>query len=293
METLEHDNNTRIYGVYVPRSASPGGAPLVFLLHGGGGAAEKAFGTEFGRSWRALADRDGFIIIVPQGREDIGDAGSHHWNDCRTGILNPDVATDLDDVGFIATLVDLANTRFGIDRTKVYVTGASNGGMMSFRIAFEASDRFAAIGAVIANIPDPSECSLPTTPISVLIMNGTADPLIPNEGGCVANATCRRGSVVSTAESVDFWVRFDRTSITPIIEDLPNLVTSDNSTVTTSRYSNGLNGTEVLLYRVDGGGHNVPGNEPIGLARSQAVGAKNQDVNAAEEIWEFFRQHSR
>lgn len=63
------------------------------------------------------------------------------------------------------------------------------------------------------------------------------------------------------------------------------------SIVTTSRYSDGLNGTEVLLYRVDGGGHNVPGNEPIGLARAQAVGAKNQDIDGPEEIWEFFQRH--
>jgi polyhydroxybutyrate depolymerase len=293
MLTLEHDNISRVYGLYIPQSAIAGSAPLLFLLHGGGGAAEQVFGTEFGRNWQTLADRDGFIIIVPQGREDIGFPADHHWNDCRTGIENPDVATDLDDVGFITSLIDLADERFGIDRTRVYITGASNGGMMSLRIAFEASDQFAAIGAVIANIPDPSDCTLPTNPISVLIMNGTADPLIPDEGGCVANPACRRGSVVSTVESVKFWVQFNATSTTPLIENLPDVVTTDGSTITTSRYANGLDGTEVMLYHVIGGGHNVPGNEPVGPARRAEVGAKNRDINGAEEIWDFFQQHSR
>lgn len=293
METLIHDGNSRIFGFHVPQTANRGTAPLVFLLHGGGGGAEQIFGTEFGRSWREIADENGLLLILPQGREDLSSTGNHHWNDCRTGIQNPDVATDLDDVGFITTLIDLADERFGIDRTRVFATGASNGGMMSFRLAFEASEQFTAIGALIANIPDPSECSLPTTPISVLIMNGTEDPLVPYDGGCVANASCRRGFVTSTAQSVDFWVQFNATSRTAVVEDLPNIVANDSSTVTTFRYSGGLHGTEVLLYRVDGGGHTVPGEEPIGVARLLASGPKNRDINGATETWKFFQQHAR
>ena len=292
IETFAHQNIERIFGLYEPQSLGTN-APLVFLLHGGGGAAQQIFDTEYGQSWRQLADEHGFLFVVPQGREDTNSLGDHHWNDCRTGILNPDVNTQLDDVGFITSLIDLMSARFSLDGSKVFGTGASNGGMMSFRLAYEASERFAAIGAVIANIPDPSECSMPTTSISVLIMNGTQDPLMPYGGGCVANTNCLRGSVLSTDASVEFWNDFNGTSSTPVVETLPNVSPGDGSTVTTSLYENGMNNTDVLLYRIDGGGHTVPGEQQLGLAARLVVGPKNQDINGAVETWKFFERQSR
>ena len=293
LETTTHDNIERIYGIYEPASLTPNNAPLVFLLHGGGGAAQQIFDTEYGQNWRQLADEHGFLLVVPQGREDTNSPGDHHWNDCRTGILNPNVNTQLDDVGFIVSIIDLMVSRFGLDRTRVYSTGASNGGMMSFRLGYEASEHFAAIGAVIANIPDPHECQLPTTPLSVLIMNGTADPLMPYGGGCVANNNCLRGRVISTDASVQFWVDFNGTNSEPIVEDLPDLDPADGSKITTSLYENGQDNTEVVLFRIDGGGHTVPGEAPIGLAQRLVSGPKNHDINGAVETWKFFEDKGR
>jgi len=295
ISTMDHQGQTRIFGVYEPASlsSSANAVPLVLLLHGGGGGALQIFETEFGQDWRELADEHGFLLAAPQGRADLSDGSSHHWNDCRTGITNPDVATNLDDIGFVTSLIDLLSDHYSIDNTRVYATGASNGGMMSYRLAMEAPERFAAIGALIANVPEPSECAQPTAPISVLIMNGTEDPLIPYDGGCVANNACRRGEVASTDESVRLWVDLNETSTTPVVVNLPDEVANDGSVVVKSRYEHGLNNTEVWLYRVEGGGHTVPGEEPIGLARRLIVGNKNRDINGAVETWEFFQRHRR
>jgi len=100
--------------------------------------------------------------------------------------VSEDVASESDDVGFVLAILDLVAESVRFDPDRVFVTGASNGGMMTFRLALEANDRFTAAAAVIANLPDPSECRPLVDPIPMLIMNGTDDPLMPYEGGYVA-----------------------------------------------------------------------------------------------------------
>ncbi len=290
-EGLTVDGQTRTYAVYAP-APLPQPAPLVFLLHGGGGSAERTWAQEAGRAWRRLAEAHGFLLVLPQGRADPGDPGAHHWNDCRVGIATPDVASALDDVGFVAALVDVLSDRYRVDPRRIYATGASNGGMMSYRLAFELGDRLAAIGAVIANLPEPSECGPPETPVPVLIMNGTEDPLMPYGGGCVASERCDRGRVASTEDTVDFWVRFNGASPQARVEALPDRDKRDGSTVTRLTHPNAT-GPEVVLYRVDGGGHAVPGAERIPFVRQLVVGSKNRDIDGPEAIWRFFERHAR
>jgi len=290
-ETLSFHGKARTYAVYVPDSlALP--APLVLLLHGGGGSVEGAWAQEAGRTWRRLADAHGFVLALPQGRPDPSNPEAHHWNDCRTGIANRQAASLLDDVGFIDALIDALDDQHGLDLRRVYATGASNGGMMSYRLAFELGGRLAAIGAVIANLPAPSECGVPTTPIPVLMMNGTQDPLMPHEGGCVASRRCDRGRVLSTQETVEVWVALNGASPIPQIEPLPDRDKRDGSAVTRLNYPN-VTGPEVVLYRVDGGGHTVPGNERVPFGRRLVVGLKNRDIDGPVEIWRFFARHAR
>jgi polyhydroxybutyrate depolymerase len=278
----------RTFAVYAPADpAVP--APLVFVLHGGSGSANSVWNSETGRAWKTLADEHGFLLALPEGRADPDAPDQHHWNDCRSDINNADAISTEDDVGYIDLLIDRIAARVSVDSSRMYVTGASNGGMMTFRLAMQLGDRLAAAGAIIANLPDPSECPFEAVPLPILIMNGTADPVIPYSGGCVAGATCDRGSVRSTDATVAFWVDVNGASATPEQLALPDVVTSDGSTVTVFTYR-GPGDKDVILYRVDGGGHTIPGSDP---GAGTAAGRKNRDIDATEEIWRFFEQHAR
>jgi polyhydroxybutyrate depolymerase len=266
---------------------------VVLLLHGGGGNASGLWARDDGRAWQRLADEHGLLLLLPEGRPDPGLNNAHHWNDCRSNIIAPAATSGADDVGFLRTLVGWAGNRWSIDEDRVYATGASNGGMMSFRLAMEASNLVAAVAPVIANMPEPSECRGPTRAVPVLIMNGTEDPLMPWGGGCVAGSSCARGTVRSTDASVALWVGVNRTRSGPSCRDLPDTVPSDGSTVTVCAWSGGTAGSEVVLYRIDGGGHTVPGPDPLPLWYRLIVGAKNRDISAAVEIWAFFEGHRR
>ena len=290
---LEHDGLERGFGWYTGTGVGEAPAPVVFVLHGGGGSAARIWSGDDGRAWRRLADEHGLVLLLPEGRTDPGNPDAHHWNDCRSNVLEPDAASHADDVGFLAAAVDWAAARWPLDLDRVYVTGASNGGMMAYRTAMNAPNLVAAAAAVIANLPDPSECPGPFRAMPVLIMNGTADPLMPWDGGCVGLAGCVRGTVLSTEDTVAFWVGEDRADPEPVCIDLPDIVPDDDSTVTVCTYGGGVAGSEVMLYRINGGGHAPPGPDALPFWYSLIVGPKNHDISAPDEIWDFFQRHRR
>jgi polyhydroxybutyrate depolymerase len=289
--TIVHDGVERVVGWYAGVAVGAGPAPLVLVLHGGGGSADRVWAGDDGRAWRRLADEHGLVLLVPEGRTDPGDPDGHHWNDCRTGVLEPTAASDADDVGFLRAAVAWAAGRWPVDPARVYVTGASNGGMMSFRMAIDAPDLVAAAAPIIANLPEPHECPDPAHPVPVLIMNGTADPLMPWAGGCVASPRCERGTVLSTEETVAFWVEVNRARSEPVCRDLPDADPHDGSTVRVCTWSGGTGGAEVVLYRVEGGGHSPPGPDPLPAWYRLIAGPKNHDISAPDEIWGFFTRH--
>lgn len=276
----------RTYATYAPPSLAASPA-AVLLLHGGFSSATALWESEFAQSWKALADAHGFLLVLPEGRADPGNPAGHHWNDCRVDIDNADSSSAEDDVGFIRHVLELVAARFGTNDRQIYVTGASNGGMMTYRLAMQLGETFAAAAAVIANLPDPAECPFAAEPLPILIMNGTLDPAIPYDGGCVAGQSCERGSVRSTAATVAFWVLSNGAATTPAITDLPDVIPSDGSTIRVFRFADATGGNDVLLYRVEGGGHCPPGPSPFPAVN------KNRDIDAAMEIWDFFAAHVR
>jgi len=292
-ETIEHNDVDRGFGRYAGVGVGYDPAPVVLLLHGGGGSSNQLWNGDDGQAWRRLADTHGFVVLVPQGRSDPGNSDAHHWNDCRSNIAEPEAASEADDVGFLRSVVAWAEDRWPVDLDRVYVTGPSNGGMMSYRLAMEGSNLLAAAAPIIANLPDPSECVDPKRPVPILIMNGTEDPLMPWDGGCVANARCERGAVTSTAETVAFWVAVNATVEDPICIDLPDVDPGDGSTISVCTYSDGTAESEVVLYRINGGGHAVPGPDPLPWWYRLIVGPKNHDISAPDEIWAFFDRHRR
>lgn len=280
---LAWEGRPRSFLLYVPEAVAEV-PPLVFVFHGSGGDAAQSR-LLYGYSFEALAERHGFIVAYPEGYE-------RHYNGCR--LAGPYAANeqDIDDVGFMRALVDeLAETR-GVDRDRVYATGVSNGGQMALRLALEAPDLVAAVAPVATSLPtdDNLGCAKQGEPVAFLLMNGTADPMNPYEGGTVAlyGLLGNRGTVLSSNETVAYWASLAGHSGPPEQEPLPDTFPADDSTATVFRWrSDGA--PTVALVEVRGGGHNAP-HPDIRLPR--ALGGSNRDFDAAELIWRFFEEAS-
>ncbi len=284
------DGITRRFALYLPEEAGRDPLPLVFELHGGGIyiedlTGESGYKTPY-KLWMPLADAEKFLVVYPEGENGI--YGKPTWNDCRA---NSRVSSNADDVQFISTLIDTISRFHPVDTNRVYVSGTSNGGLMALRLAVELSDRIAAVAAVAAAMPDSSECGQPQQPISVLFMNGTDDNHLPYEGGTVGNPpNPANGTVFSTETSVKFWTNFDHTDTIPQVFHFPDLDPDDGSTVTRFTYSHGREGTEVVLYRISGGGHSAPSiKERYSALFEKYFNRQNHDIEMTTEVWNFFR----
>lgn len=281
--TLTRDGLERTYLLHVPATYEEGEpTPLVIALHGGGGTSgNMANFTNF----NSLSDREGFIVVYPQGIEG-------HWNDGRKIEAYRAHRENVDDVGFISTLIDHLREEFTVDETRVYATGISNGAMMSHRLACELSDKIAAIAMVAGAIPEDFApyCS-PSHAVSVLVMDGTQDRLIPWEGGVVAGGARDLGSTLSVADTVAYWVEHNGCRASPVVTWLPDTAPDDGTRVREEAYNGGREGTEVILYAVEGGGHTWPGG--IQYEAEAVIGRVCRDIDGSEVIWQFFKAHQR
>jgi polyhydroxybutyrate depolymerase len=180
------------------------------------------------------------------------------------------------------------------DPKRVYVTGISNGAIMSYRLACELSHKITAIAPVDGNIPALlfPFCS-PSRHVSVLAINNTDDPLVPFDGGEIRGRLNRvnLGKVLSVDESIGFWVTRNGCSATPVYATMPDKDPGDGTTVKTRQYRNDNDGTEVILYTVEGGGHTWPGG--LQYLPVKMIGKTSRDFDAVNIIWSFFKSHSR
>jgi polyhydroxybutyrate depolymerase len=268
---------TREYILYRPGSAAAATrVPLVVALHGGLGTAEQM--QHFSR-FNAVAAREGFAVAYPQGV-------SRRWNDGR--VFRGRGETDADDVAFIrAVVADIDRNAIPLDRRRIYATGISNGGFMSFRLACEAADLFTAVAPVTATMADAlaTRCR-PSAPVSVLVINGTADPLVPYAGGHVRGPFgSLRGAIWSTDRSLDFWVSHNRCG-SGDTRVLPDRDANDGSRVIETKWQSCAR-SRVQLLRIEGGGHTWPGS--IQYLPAAMIGPVNRDFDATEAIWAFFR----
>ena len=273
--TLTHAGIERTYFL-LNSTENPNPVPLILSLHGGGGDGEQTCALAGGI--QELAEREGFLVACPEGIE-------NNWNDGRVNDRNRAHFEDIDDVGFLRALIEQLGMTHNVDPDRIYVTGASNGGMMSLRMACEASDVIAAAGAVIASLPADLSCE-PEHPIPVLLMNGTEDPLVPFDGGQVHFFRRELGEVISTPDTVAFWVAANGCDPTARTERLPDLDPRDGTRVQVDTYSGCDGDVSVVLYTVEGGGHTLPGGTQYVL--EFVIGRVSQDLHAGEAIWQFF-----
>jgi polyhydroxybutyrate depolymerase len=246
--------------------------PLVIVLHGGGGNAPGAVRMT---GFSEKADKEGFVVVYPNGSGRLK-TRLLTWNsgNCCGYAMDQNV----DDVGFIRALIDELVTLRAIDPKRVYVTGMSNGGMMTYRLGCELSDKIAAI-APVAGALNVENCQ-PANPVSVIIFHGTADEHVLYKGGEPIQKVDRHYRVdKSVAYAVSFWVKHDGCSETP--------QRSEKGSIQAEIYG-GKDGVEVVLYTVNGGGHAWPGGQAYLLGTEPT-----REISATDLMWEFFVRHPK
>ncbi len=282
-KSLYHGSLQREYRVYVPQGVVPDRPiPVVFVYHGG---SATAWGTMRLVGFNALADEHGFIVVYPQG---IG----RSWNDGRSNGETRAHREKVDDVGFFdAMLVDLGK-EYALDPKRLFVTGCSNGGMFAHYLAANRADKIAAIAPVVGGITEPFDQQFqPSSAVSVLIVQGTDDPIVPYEGGSIQFPGSKdRGRVIATEKAASFWVASNGCDRTEIKKEIPDKDPKDGCQIDASVWSDGKDRSEVWLFRLVGGGHTWPGGSQY-LPRA-LIGRVCHDIDS-ETIWSFFQTHPK
>lgn len=282
-KTIQVSGIERSYLLHVPPSLPKDKpSPLVVVFHGGGGTGKN--GDRF-TGFSKLADREGFIVVYPNGL-------NKGWNDGRLTEQVQSQRNNVDDIGFVAALLKHLESEHNIDPKRVYATGPSNGGIFSNLVGAKMSDQFAAIAPVIGGMaPSVAENFHPSQPISVLMINGTADPLVPFEGGKVNAFGQERGEIIPTSATVQKWVAHDDCNPKPEIHEVPDRDPNDGTRASFAVFSGGRNNTEVIAYTIEGGGHTWSGGSQY--LPEAMIGRVCRDFDATEVIWEFFKSHPK
>jgi polyhydroxybutyrate depolymerase len=264
--SITHDGIQRDYIVYIPELYDgTTTVPLILNFHGyGSNAAQQMFYGDF----RDIADTEGFLLVHPEGTTFIGD---QFWN-----VGFPGLSSTIDDVGFTEALIDELATLYAIDLDRVYATGMSNGGFMSFLLACQLSEKIAAVASVTGSMTQDTfdDCNA-QHPTPVLQIHGTDDGVVLYNGNNLS---------IPIADVISYWVDYNNCETTPTTTTLPDVDVSDGSTVEHSVYEDGDNGITTEHMKVIGGGHTWPGSV-INTAGT------NQDIDASMEIWLFFSRY--
>ena len=258
-ETLDHDGLTREYTIHIPpgyNADTP--VPLMFSLHGY--TSNNDFNLLY-TGFNSIADTANFIVVYPLGTTYLG---ATHWN-----VGGFTAGSPIDDVGFLETLIDEISSNYSINPDRVYSTGMSNGGYMSFLLACQISSKIAAIASVTGSmtLSTYDECN-PDHPTPVLQIHGTTDGTVPYEGGA--------GWSESIPDVLDYWINHNNCDTEAIVTPFEDIDSSDGSTAEHYLWNSGDNNVTTEHIKVTGGGHDWPG----------AWG--NMDISASIEVWKFF-----
>ena len=258
---LEVEGRRRSYLVHWPASrlgAAP--LPLILMLHWHGGTARRMMRRS---GLNAVADREGWMAVYPEGTS----WGGTPWRSWNAGsCCGYAVQRRVDDVRFLDALISELERTQAIDPARVFLAGASNGGMMAYRAGCELTDRIAAIGVVAGAMAAPS-CA-PSRALPVFILHGTADRFILYEGG----RSPRGGGRVdlSVAKTARFWAAHNGCA--------PSVHTQREGLMTLSRFEGCRDDSEVSVMTIEGGAHAWP---------------RGQARFSVETLWTFFARHRR
>jgi polyhydroxybutyrate depolymerase len=210
-----------------------------------------------------IAIAENLLVIFPDGY-------LKNWNECRKNAPALANVENIDENAFFSKMIDYCYTKYSINTQKVFAIGTSGGGHMVYKLAMTMPEKFKAITAIVANLPEASnmDCIEKKKPISVMIINGTNDITNPYNGGISAK---NKGLVVSTDSTFHYWAKIDGYEGFPIMEELPD-TESDGKTI--EKYTYKQKGkSEVVLLKVINGEHNNP-----------------KDIDVFLESWSFFKR---
>jgi len=275
--TMRHGGRERTYLVHdFGRGTAP--APMVIVLHGGGGNAENAVRmTGFDR----IAARDGIVAVYPEGTSRLPRMRMLTWNagHCCASAMEANV----DDVGFIGAIIDALVSNGRADPSRVYVTGMSNGAMMAHRVGRELSTRVAAIAPVVGAVfgDEPA----PRAPVPAFIIVGAEDEIVPPGGGplqvraMLGRASADRDVAPAIAQAA-YWARHNGCGE-------PTRMQAKAASRT--EWQRCTSGAPVVYESVAGNGHAWPGGEPGREGAAQPT----RDFDASAAMWEFFKTQAR
>lgn len=296
-DTVSIDGMNRTFQCHLPPGyKSLKNMPLVLVFHG---LQLNGSIMMFLSQFNPVADKNHFAVIY-------GDGVGKAWDDGHAG-------RGIDDVGYVNKVIDKVANTVSIDRKRVYACGISNGGYFSQMLACAIPDKIAAVGVVGSTLMQQAANGCRSNrPMPIMFFLGTGDPLIAwgssgsgtaseelnelvdmvgaSKYGGVDSALARFGGLMSVPDMIEFWTNHNQCgSARPYISNEPDRDPKDGTRVRREAY--GSMGREVILYRIENGGHTWPGGLPY--APSGMAGKVSQDINASETLWQFFRTHSR
>jgi polyhydroxybutyrate depolymerase len=282
---LQHGGHERSAIVHVPRRAAETSAlPVVLNFHGGGGhgANQKEYSL-----LDSLADQEKFVAVYPNGNGRFENR-LLTWNAgtcCGYAAIK-----NIDDVGYVRELLAQISEKLPVDRRRVYATGLSNGGMMSHRLAAQASDVIAAVAPVAGGMVLPTMMSSRAIPI--MHIHSVDDPRALYGGGLGPPFPLTNSQVFhpNIDQMIAQWVKHNGCASEPTVAERRSDRDSRGHTATKYAYSSCRDGVEVVLWKLTGAGHVWPGGKQKVLER--LLGPSTDIIDANREMWNFFSRFS-
>jgi polyhydroxybutyrate depolymerase len=238
---------------------------LIFAIHGSGDNP-----LNFMKNAAKLEQKsasDNFLLVYPKGYKS-------YWNECRKASGVEANKINIHEEAFFAGMIAYFTEKYGINERKVFASGFSGGGQMAYKMGITMPETFKAICAMVANMPTPDnmDCQESKKAVPTLIINGTADPVNPYEGGEMKSTGLTLGTVQSTDQSFAYWAKLAGYKGMPKSSILPDPDTTNNITIERSTYQK-RNKPEVTLLKVNNGKHEF-----------------QKDIDFFEEAWAFFKR---
>lgn len=265
-DSLLIENNQRTFHFLKP--AGPN-ATLVFVLHGSGGNGLQMRAAA--KKLEEIATNENILLVYPDGYKKF-------WNECRKTANSEANHLNINENAFFAGMIDYFSKNHGINTKNIFAVGTSGGGHMVYKLALTMPERFRAITALIANLPDDNnmDCSEAKKAIPVMIVNGTEDRVNPYNGGEVKlGNNLSLGFVRSTDRTFEYWSKLAGYSKSPKKEVYLDTDPNDGKTIESYTFKKGRK-PEVKLLKVIGGKHDYP-----------------NDIDVHLEAWSFFKRQMK